>query len=174
MTFDLLLWEPTRRFHRKNLGAVSCVILLLLFVVFTSTGLQAAEGLTVAWTNNMLSVKGPKLPGGQIEVWYLEAFCRSGSTHRDWHQTTIRQQTELLEAPVNGKRLRLRTRVEPNVEVVHVIRAGSDEVDFRLELQNKSPSEVDVQWFQPCMRVDRKSTRLNSSHIPLSRMPSSA
>ena len=27
---------------------------------------------------------------------------------------------------------------------------------------------------RPIMRIDRKSTRLNSSHIPLSRMPSSA
>ena len=29
-------------------------------------------------------------------------------------------------------------------------------------------------WFHVKRRLDRKSTRLNSSHIPLSRMPSSA
>ena len=31
-----------------------------------------------------------------------------------------------------------------------------------------------VEIRRPCVTVDRKSTRLNSSHIPLSRMPSSA
>ena len=28
--------------------------------------------------------------------------------------------------------------------------------------------------YEECLQEDRKSTRLNSSHIPLSRMPSSA
>ena len=31
-----------------------------------------------------------------------------------------------------------------------------------------------VHWHLVAPRLDRKSTRLNSSHIPLSRMPSSA
>jgi hypothetical protein len=43
--------------------------------------------------------------------------------------------------------------VEPNVEVVHEIRARRDEVDFRLTLRNKGDHFADVQWFQPCMRV---------------------
>ena len=34
---------------------------------------------------------------------------------------------------------------------------------------NDDPEALDA-----CMDIDRKSTRLNSSHIPLSRMPSSA
>src|SRR6266704_2055441 len=88
---------------------------------------QAATGLTIGWTNNMLAIKAPGLPGDRVEILYLEAFCRSGSTHRDWHQTTIPHKTELLSADKNGKRLKLRTIVEGDIEVLHDIRAGKDD-----------------------------------------------
>jgi hypothetical protein len=127
---------------------------LLLSALGTVHG-QGAEHMTVSWTNNMLTIRAPRFPGEKLEIWYLEAFCRSGSTHRDWSQTTIPQKTELLQADPAGKHLSLRTRVEPAVEVRHEIRAGAEEVDFRLELENKGPNDVDLQWFQPCMRVDR-------------------
>ena len=81
--------------------------------------------------------------------------CRSGSTHRDWHQTTLPHKTELISANKNGKRLKLRTIVEGNIEVMHDIRAGKGDVDFRLTLHNGGEQFSDVQWFQPCMRVDR-------------------
>jgi len=100
-----------------------------------------------------------------VEVWYLEAFCRGGSTHRDWHETTIPHKTELIEADSAGKHLRLRTRVEPAVEVLHDIRAGSDEVDFRVELANLGRQEAEVQWFQPCMRVARFTGLQQSNYI---------
>jgi hypothetical protein len=101
----------------------------------------------------MLRVSGPQVPGGYIETWYLEAFCRSGSTDRDWNKTTIPHKTELLSAAPN--RLTLRTRVEPSVMVEHEIVAREDEVEFRLSARNEGDSFVDVQWFQPCTRVDR-------------------
>jgi hypothetical protein len=123
------------------------------------------DGLTIAWTNNMLSVYGPDIPGARIDIWYLEAFCRSGSTRRDWHQTTIPHKTELVSADKNGKRLRLRTIVEPNVAVLHDIRAGEDEVDFRLTVKNNGDQFADVQWFQPCMRVDRFTGGNQSNYI---------
>jgi hypothetical protein len=113
----------------------------------------AADGLRIAWTNNMLTLSSPELPGQSVPVWYLEAFCRGGSTHRDWQQTTIPHQTELVSADGPGRRIRLRTQIKPSVEVTHDLRAGSDEVDFRLEAKNTGPEFVDVQWFQPCMRV---------------------
>ena len=121
--------------------------------------------LTIGWTNNMLSVSGPDVPGGKVDTWYLEAFCRSGSTHRDWHQTTIPHKTELVAADRNGKRLQLRTKVEPDVEVLHEIRAGKDEVDFRLTLKNRGGEFADVQWFQPCTRVDRFAGRNQTNYI---------
>jgi len=137
------------------------------FLLAASVGVTAGTpaGLSVAWTNNMLSVSRPDIPGGNINIWYLEAFCRSGSTRRDWRQTTIPHKTELLSTDRAGKRLRLRTTVEPNLEVLHDIRAGKDEVDFRLTLKNRGDQFVDAQWFQPCMRVDRFTGGNQSNYI---------
>ncbi len=137
---------------------------LLLVGSFTLTAGTTA-GLSVTWTNNMLSISRPDIPGGKIDIWYLEAFCRSGSTRRDWRQTTIPHKTELVSADKMGKRIQLRTTVQPNVEVLHDIRAGKDEVDFRLALKNRGNEFVDAQWFQPCMRVDRFTGGNQSNYI---------
>ncbi|MBM3836881.1 MAG: hypothetical protein FJ398_02760 [Verrucomicrobia bacterium] len=131
------------------------ILALLSLAGLDTANLHAASGLTMGWTNNMLTVTGPEIPGGKIDTWYLEAFCRTGSTKRDWRQTTIPQKSELISADADGKRLRLRTKVEPSVEVLHEIRAGADDVTFDLTLKNSGDQFVDVDWFQPCMRVDR-------------------
>ncbi len=135
---------------------------LILLAVFCLLGQAAAADLSVAWTNNMLRISGPGLPGGYIDTLYLEAFCRSGSTTQDWHKTTIPHRTELISKHWD-KVLLLRTRVDPSVTVDHEITAGSDEVDFRLIAHNDGTNFVDVQWFQPCMRVDR-FTGLNQTN----------
>jgi len=137
----------------------------LLLAGSSAVAAETTTGLSVAWTNNMLSVSGPSIPGGKVDIWYLEAFCRSGSTRRDWRQTTIPHRTEFVSAEKAGKRLRLRTTVDPNVEVLHDIRAGKDEVDFRLTLKNRGNEFVDAQWFQPCMRVDRFTGGNQSNYI---------
>ena len=161
ISWRLLRAACDSRFVSSNIRRAGGLVLLL--VATAASHAQSSGGLTVGWTNNMLTIRAPGLPGEKLEVWYLEAFCRSGSTHRDWHQTTIAHRTELLLADPAGKHLRLRTRVEPGVEVLHEIRAGSDEVDFRLDLENKGSEAADVQWFQPCMRVGR-FTGLNQSN----------
>ena len=49
--------------------------------------------LRIAWADNMLSIEAPTgqppIPGGKLLVHYLEAYCRPGSTDRDWGQTVI-------------------------------------------------------------------------------------
>ena len=137
---------------------------LLLAGSFVVTAGSPAS-LTIVWTNNMLSIFHPDIPGGKIDIWYLEAFCRSGSTRRDWRQTTMPHRTELVSADPKGKRITLRTAVAPHVEVAHDIRAGKDAVDFRLTLKNHGNEFVDVQWFQPCMRVDRFTGGNQSNYI---------
>jgi len=126
---------------------------------------NAADGLRLTWTNNLLNISGPGIPGGSVEVWYLEAFCRSGSTHRDWKQTVIPHKTELVKVEKDGRRIRLLTRVDPNIEVTHDIRAKGDEVDFQLAVANRGSDYSDVQWFQPCMRVDRFTGLRQSNYI---------
>jgi hypothetical protein len=127
----------------------------LWLIVGAKTGLAAdtETGLKISWSKNMLTLKGGSIPGDSLEVWYLEAVCRSGSTHRDWRQTVIPHKTELLSADESGHRLRLKTVVEPKVELLHEIVASKDEISFEVEAVNHGDEFVDVQWFQPCMRV---------------------
>jgi len=159
MTF--LSLSPKSFLHKKLVPASAAVLLVAVISGFGTHAALGAEGITIAWTNNMLTIRSPKLAGDHLDIWYLEAFCRSGSTRRDWNQTTIPHRTELLQA--DPKHLRLRTRVGPDVEVLHEIRAGKDDVDFRVELTNHGGQAADVQWFQPCMRVAH-FTGLNQSN----------
>src|SRR5256885_139826 len=107
---------------------------------------------TLSWTNNLLTIASPELPSGKLEVWYLEAFCRKGSTHRDWRKTVLPHKTRLLSSKPH--RLTFRTDVQPGVEVSHEIIAHRDEIGFRFELQNRGTNAVDLEWFQPaCIRV---------------------
>src|SRR5207244_9043477 len=56
----------------------------------------------------------------------------------------------------NPRALRFRTLVEPDVEVLHTVRASSDEVEFSFELKNHGAQNADLEWFQPaCIRVER-------------------
>lgn len=139
------------------------VIAISLCAMLQSLG--ATNGLTITWATNILSVRAPNLPGEKVDIWYLEAFCRTGSSKRDWRQTTIPHKTELVSASRKGKRIRLRTQVEPKVEVLHDIRAKKDEVDFQLTVKNNGAEFVDVDWFQPCMRVGRFTGRTQTNYI---------
>lgn len=117
--------------------------------------MQAAEGLHISWTNNLLTVSARDLPGNKMEIWYLEAFCRKGSTHQSWDKTTIPHKTTLLEADAEGKRLKFLTTIKDSVEMTHVLRAGADEIDIAYELVNRGKEEAPIEWFQPaCIRVE--------------------
>lgn len=132
-------------FIRAHLPA--SVVLLLLCL--------SASALEISWTNNQLTVTGANLPGGTLEVWYLEAFCHSGAHHQAWGKTTLPHQTTLL-ANEGNRWLRFRTLVQSNVEVTHVVTAGADEIDFRFALSNHGAQDIDLQWFQPaCIRVEK-------------------
>lgn len=132
-----------------------------LFVLFHSA---AVAQLRVSWTNNLLTLSGPNVPGGQLDVWYLEAFCRTGAHDRDWRQTTLPHKTTLLTND-NNRVLRFRTVVQPDVEVTHVVTAGVDEIDFRFTLANRGAGDVDLQWFQPaCIRVEKFTGCVQSNY----------
>ena len=78
-----------------------------------STTRQPEPRLHLEWTNNILSVSGASLSGGTLKIWYLEAFCRSGSTDRNWNQSMIPHQTTLLSRDLDGGTIRLRTPSNP-------------------------------------------------------------
>lgn len=82
---------------------------LCLTLLACSSELFAADGsaqksrLTITWENNLLKVYGDYLPGGELEVWYLEAYCKDGSTDREWGKTLIKHKTELISASKDKK-----------------------------------------------------------------------
>ncbi len=133
--------------------------LFLVFAVLVSQASWGAEDgpLSLSWSNEMLSIRGPQLCGGEISVHYLEAFCRPGSTRRDWKETVIPHRTRLVEASADQRLIRLRSELDDGVVVDHEIRAGHDEVDFRVVATNHGATESQAHWAQPCIRVDRFS-----------------
>ena len=86
---------------------------------------------------------------------YLEAYCRPGSTDREWKETVIPHTAEKMEATSDGKIIKLRDKLSDGVVVEHVITAGKDEVDFRLVASNPTNKASEAHWAQPCIRVDQ-------------------
>jgi hypothetical protein len=120
--------------------------------------LAAAEpdrSLSLTWENELLTIHGQHLPGGALDVWYIEAFCRPGSTRRDWKKTVIPHKTRLVSAARDGRMIVLQSVLDDGVVVDHQIRAGRDEVDFRVVATNPTAVESQAHWAQPCIRVNR-------------------
>jgi hypothetical protein len=136
-----------------------CAAVTLFAVNLTAAG----EPLSIQWEKNMLRISGPNIPGDYVNVWYLEAFCRSHSTHQAWDKTTISHKTELISATPN--KILLRTTVEPSIVLEHEITSSPDSVDFKVTAKNTGTSFVDIQWFQPCMRVDRFTGKKQNDYI---------
>jgi len=109
--------------------------------------------MKLAWADNLLTIHASRLPGKAVQVWYLEAYCRPGSTDRDWSETVIGHRTQLVSASADGGQLKLRCELNDGVQVEHVISAGEDEVDFRLTAHNPRDLPSQAQWAQPCIRV---------------------
>jgi hypothetical protein len=153
----------------EKLIFVMCLICLLGFARFSKnspgeTG-KGSNGLHIQWKNNLLTISGDDLPGKKMDIVYLEAFCKTGSTNRVWDETKIPHKTELISTGDNDKHIKLRTIVQPDIEVIHDIQARNDEVEFDLVLHNKSDKDIDIDWFQPCILVDQFTNRKQENYI---------
>lgn len=111
-----------------------------------------APDLRLTWEKDLLTITG-EFPGRRIEVQYLEAYCRSGSSDRIWGETKLSHHTEKVSSSPDGKRIELRCRVQGGVEVTHRLTAGLGELAFDVEACNRGPGYVDVQWVQPCVHL---------------------
>lgn len=112
------------------------------------------EGLfSIDWGGNFLTISRGDLPGGSLRVWYLEAFCRPGSTDRDWGETVVPHETRLVSRSEDGRVLRLRSEVEGGLTVDHEIEALADGVSFRLKARNGGSGRSEAHWAQPCARL---------------------
>ena len=103
----------------------------------------------------MLRSSGEGVPGGEVPIWYLEAYCRDGSTDREWGDTVIGHKTELLAASEDRKLIRLKDTLKDGVFVEHTITANGDTVIFELVAHNPTDKPSQAHWAQPCMRVDK-------------------
>lgn len=149
-------------------------LLAALCACFIAAGSRADEkpSLAIAWEKGLLTVTGPRLSGGDIRIHYLEAYCRPGSTDREWGQTVIGHTTRLLSAREDRKKILLRCTLQDGAVVDHAITAGADEVDFRLTATNPTERESLAHWAQPCIRVDTfvgvPATRAGEEYLPKS------
>ncbi len=150
------------------IGRLSCCV---AFVVvgggcqpFASFGGTTPE-LRIEWADDKLWISGEGVPGGRVEIWYLEAYCRGGSTDRDWSGTTLGHSTELVEATADGSSIRLRCSVTGGVEVEHEIRVVNDGVAFDVRARNPGGEYVEAVWVQPCMRVGEFTGRDQATYI---------
>jgi hypothetical protein len=131
-----------------------CVSVAFLSASLSVAAADEPKGLTIEWEKNFLTIRGD-FPGGELRTLYLEAYCRPGSTDREWRETVIPHTAEKLEASTDGKVIKLRDKLADGVVVEHTITAAAEEVDFRLVAHNPTGKQSEAHWAQPCIRVDQ-------------------
>jgi hypothetical protein len=130
------------------------IIPLCALCVLCGSTLGKPAPLSISWANDYLTITGPRLPGAPLKIHYLEAYCRPGSTDRDWRQTVIPHKTELLARSADGCSLKLQSRLADGVLINHDIASGPDHITFQLIASNPTSKPSQAHWAQPCIRVD--------------------
>lgn len=131
---------------------------VLLGLLTTPPILSAADPLDLSlhWEDNYLTVRGENLPGGEIEIHYLEAYCRPNSHTADWvKHTVIGHETERISISEDARKIELRCTLNDGVVVDHTIRVVPEGVDFQLVARNPTQRVSQAHWAQPCIRVGR-------------------
>lgn len=147
----------------RGLSVVFGTFRLLITTCLLGVGFEVGAASPLAslnWTNNTLTVDFPGLPGGPLQIFYLEAFLKPGANTRSWGETKLSHTTRLLESAKEGRLLRFKTRVEPSIDVLHEVESVEDGLWMNFEFRNTADSASDIQWFQPaCIRVDGFTAR---------------
>lgn len=160
--------------YRIGLKILTVVVAIVVLNCFNTK----ENNMRLEWDEEYLSIYNSKLDS-PINVHYLEAFVRSGSTNQDWVKSVIPHRTKLISKAKDGTWLHLRSELpyitdsyiksfpsinnaeskshmaspNPIVVVDHYISADVDEVTFQLSIQNLGSEDIDVLWAQPCIRV---------------------
>ncbi|MGI8979642.1 MAG: hypothetical protein ACR2FY_10475 [Pirellulaceae bacterium] len=134
---------------------LSRILLAAILPIFLAPPLSAAEpkALGISWEKNYLTIRAD-FPGEEIKIMYLEAYCRPGSTDREWGQTVIPHKAEELPVKRSDGSIHLLDTLADGVTVRHVITPGADEVDFQVTATNPTDKQSEAHWAQPCIRVD--------------------
>ena len=140
-------------------------ITLLTFLGLLPDVVGADKWLQLSWAENYLTISGKNVPGGPLKVFYIEAYCRPGSSDRDWRETVIGHSTELVSLSDDRRKLRLLCTLRDGVTVDHVITAGADEIDFRLTAANPTNKDSGAHWAQPCIQVASLTGRDQKTYL---------
>ena len=140
-------------FFRSAFIGITAFVLVLTGIAKRDT--PKVTDITISWKDNILSVYHPQIPGGKIDTWYLEAYCRPGSTDRAWNETTISHRTELVSINDSRTEIKLKCTLEDGVRVDHLIRATKTGVSFELIAKNPTGKVSEAHWAQPCIRVGK-------------------
>ena len=124
-------------FFRSAFIGITALVLVLAGIAKRDT--PQVTDITIGWKDNILSIYHPQIPGGKIDTWYLEAYCRPGSTDRPWNETTIGHRTELVSINESRTEIKLKCTLEDGVRVDHLIRSTRTGVSF--DLIAKNPTE---------------------------------
>ncbi|HZO85885.1 MAG TPA: hypothetical protein VFC26_11770 [Verrucomicrobiae bacterium] len=129
-------------------------LLATLLFCFASWAQIHAAGLTLAREGHWLIIKGDQIPGDEIRINYLEAYCRANSTDADWvKHTVIRHTNKLVSLSEDKKVLKLHDTLADRVTVDHNIIARDDTVEFLLLARNATEKRSEAHWAQPCVRL---------------------
>ena len=137
-------------------ATVSKLVWLIVWTgCFLPDGRVHAESrLKLLRDDHWLVIQGDHLPGGEIRINYLEAYCRAGSTDADWvNHTVIPHKNRLVSLSGNGSVMMLHDELADGVTVEHTITAGPDSVDFKLVAHNPTGRISEAHWAQPCVRL---------------------
>ena len=130
------------------------VALVLLSAMAGYCSPAAAAGLTLEHQGQWLVIHGAHIPGHEIRVQYLEAYCRAGSSDAGWFEHTVIPHTnQFISLSPDQKVLRLRDTLADGLVVEHTITAKQDEVGFRVVARNPTHHRSEAHWAQPCVRV---------------------
>lgn len=132
----------------------SFLLYAILWLLSCDGSVFAREPLEITWEKNFLTITADWM-AAPVRVNYLEAYCRPGSTDRDWRETVIKHEAQLVSVSDDGRVIALRDRLADGVIVDHVITAGTDEVDFKITAHNPTQAESQAHWAQPCIRLDK-------------------
>ncbi|MDP6111945.1 MAG: hypothetical protein QGF00_13440 [Planctomycetota bacterium] len=127
---------------------------LFIPLLFATLHAEDPEPLQLSWKRNILTISGDHLPGKEMKVLYIEAYCRPSSHATDWGKhTVVGHSTKLVEQADDGTSLKLSCTLKDGVVVSHMITASHDEVDFKITATNPTPKTSEAHWAQPCVRV---------------------
>ena len=156
------------------------IVALCSISALTAHAAEDDRRMRLSWKSNILTIAGPDLPGKEMKILYIEAYCRPGAHGRKWEQTVIGHRTRIVFEARDGHSLVLECTLNDGVKVRHEILAGVDEVEFQLTATNPTDKASEAQWAQPCVRVDAftggdRTTYLGKCFVfldgKLSRMP---